>query len=156
MDNTPGAPNLEPMMCQASQTPLTTDVVEAPQQKPTETTCCFDLPKHRLHDHLASGGQGLAFRPPHFRRPAIVLRIEQIVGLFEGGNEHPVERKGRERDKHCQNPETCTTSQPLFQHLTPPQHAEPGAETRWPRPRAAERETARWQRLRPDRHRRYR
>src|SRR6266849_7866224 len=78
MDTTPVAPNLAQIMCHASQTPLTTDVVEAPQQKPTEPTCCFALPTHRLHDHLASGVQGLACRPPHLRRHAC-LRAGRLL-----------------------------------------------------------------------------
>src|SRR5262245_37045470 len=52
------APKLEQIMRQTYQTPFTTNVGQAAQQKPAETTRFFDLPEHRFHDHFASDIQG--------------------------------------------------------------------------------------------------
>jgi hypothetical protein len=52
------APKFEQVMGQTHQTPLTTDIVQAAQQKPAETPRFFDLSKHRFHDHFTPGIQG--------------------------------------------------------------------------------------------------
>jgi hypothetical protein len=44
-------------MSQTDQTPLTPNVVQAAQQKPSETPRFFDLSKHRFDDHFASAVQ---------------------------------------------------------------------------------------------------
>jgi hypothetical protein len=57
-------------MGQTHQTPLTSNMVQATQQKPAKTTRFFDLTKHRFHDHFAPGIQGSPCGRPHFRCPA--------------------------------------------------------------------------------------
>ena len=52
---TPIPPHLEPIMCQADQTPFAPDLLQTTQQEATEPTDFFDLTKHRFHDDLASG-----------------------------------------------------------------------------------------------------
>src|SRR6266851_7682591 len=65
------APNLEQIMGQTYQTPLTTNVGQAAQQKPAKTTRFFDLAEHRFHDHFASGVQSTSFGSTHFCRHAL-------------------------------------------------------------------------------------
>src|ERR1700758_897429 len=107
MDDAPVVPNLEQSMCQAYETPLTTDVGEATPQTPAETTSFFALPTHRLHDSLASGVPGLAFRRPHwgghacFRAGGLFKprRLWSVVALTPGGpvRIEPQGRQGRHR-----------------------------------------------------------
>src|SRR5215468_8546319 len=67
----PVAPDFEQIMGQTHETPFTTDVVQAAQQKPAETSRFFDLAKHRFHDHFASGVHCTPFERLHFRCHAV-------------------------------------------------------------------------------------
>ena len=63
------APSSRQVMGHTHHMPLTSDVVQAAQQKPAEAPRFFDLAKHRFHDHFAPGVQGLvrwvsALSPP--------------------------------------------------------------------------------------------
>ena len=94
-------------MGQASQTPRTTDVGEAPPHTPTATTGCFALPTPRCHAPLASGVHGLACRRPHGGGPAGLRagglrkhrRLGSVVALTPGGPGRiaPQGRPGRPR-----------------------------------------------------------
>src|SRR5215471_13834979 len=59
-------------MREADQTPFATDGRPTTQQEAAESTCFFDLPKHRFHDHLASGIQCLAGRRPYCHGHALL------------------------------------------------------------------------------------
>ena len=63
-------------MGQTHQTPLTTNVGQATQQKPAETTRFFDLAKHRFDDHFASAYRA---RPSEVRTFA-AIRSFAVVG----------------------------------------------------------------------------
>src|SRR5438445_13895892 len=55
-------------MGQTYQTPLTTNVVQATQQKPAKPTRFFDLTEHRFYNHFTPGVQGSSCGCPHFSR----------------------------------------------------------------------------------------
>ena len=75
------APNLERIMGHTHQPPLTTDVVQATQQEPTETPTFFALAKHGFHDDFAPRVHCTPFRCPHFRRHALLRGGEQARAL---------------------------------------------------------------------------
>src|SRR5882724_1500935 len=59
-------------MREAYQTPCATALRQTTQQEATEPAPFFALTKHRFHDDLASGIEGLACRRPHVRRPPLL------------------------------------------------------------------------------------
>jgi hypothetical protein len=79
-------------MREADQTPFATDGRQTTQQEAAKSTCFFDLPKHRFHDHLASGVPCLACRRPYFRGHALLhcgrrlrgFRLSTMVPLAPG------------------------------------------------------------------------
>jgi hypothetical protein len=60
------------------QPPLTTDVVQATQQEPTETPSFSDLAKYGFHDDFASRVHCTPFWCPHFCRHALLRGGEQV------------------------------------------------------------------------------
>src|SRR2546428_12091362 len=64
---TPIAPEFEPIMGQAHQTPFATNLLQPPEQEAAKTSHFFALTKHGFHNDLAPGVQRTALRRAHFR-----------------------------------------------------------------------------------------